>query len=71
MAAGIDEVKKRCPSQLELKPTDSVACRHSVVGRGESEHKAQTSNQLVLTLPVAKKRSIDRPIRTESTEITD
>ncbi len=25
-------------SQLELEPTDGEACRHSLVGRGESEH---------------------------------
>ncbi len=32
----------------------------------------QTANQLVPTSPVAKKRSVDQPIRTESTEsITD
>ncbi len=40
----------------------------TVVGRGESEHKAFTANQLVPMSPVAKKRSIDQPIRTGSTE---
>ncbi len=42
-----------------------------MVGRGESEHEA-TANQLIQTSPVAKKRSVDQPIRTESTEnVTD
>ncbi len=40
-------------------PSDGVACRHSVASRGESERKARTANQLILTLPVAKKRSMD------------
>ncbi len=49
-----------------------MACRFSVVGRGESERKARAANQLALTSPVAKKRSVDRPIRTESIEsVTD
>ncbi len=44
----------------------------TVVGRGGSNRKERTANQLVLTSPVAKKFSIDRPIRTESTEsVTD
>ncbi len=46
---------KTGPSQLELEQTDGVARRHSVIGRGESERKAQTANQLVPTSPVAKK----------------
>ncbi len=55
------------PSQLELELTDSVTCRRSIVGRGESEHKAGTTYQLVPTSPAAKKRSVVQPIRTEST----
>ncbi len=52
--------------------TDGVACRHSVVRRGESKRKAQTVNQLVVTSPVATKRSVERSISTESTEsVTD
>ncbi len=44
----------------------------TVVGRGESERKAQTTDQLVLTSPVVKERGADQPIRTESTEsVTD
>ncbi len=44
----------------------------SVVGRGESEREARTANQLVPTSPVAKTHSVDRPVRTESTEnVTD
>ncbi len=44
----------------------------TVVGRGESEHKAQIANKLVPKSPITKKHSVDRPIRTESTEsITD
>ncbi len=35
--------------------------------RGESERKARTANQLILMSSVAKNRSIDRLIRTEST----
>ncbi len=38
MAAGTVAAEQSGPFQLKLKPTDSVACRHSVVGRGESEH---------------------------------
>ncbi len=49
---------------------DGVACRHSVVSRDESKCKAQTANQLILTSPVAKRFSIDRPVRTKSTEST-
>ncbi len=46
--------------------------RHSVVGRDESECKTRTAYQLMPTSPVAKKRSVDRPIRTERTEsVTD
>ncbi len=64
--------EKTGPSQLELEPADGVACGNSVVGRGESERKARTANQLIPTSPVAKKRSIDWPIRTESKEsVTD
>ncbi len=37
-------------------------------GRGESEHKTRTANQLDLMSPVAKKHSVDQPIRTESPE---
>ncbi len=60
------------PSQLELQSTDGVACRHSVVSRGESEHKARTTNQLMLMSSVTKERNVDRSIRTESTEsVTD
>ncbi len=55
-------------SQLELEPTDGVACRCSVVSRSESERKAQTANQLIPKSPVTKKLSLYRPIRTESTE---
>ncbi len=40
----------------------------TVVGRGKSERKAQTANQLVPRSPVAKKDIVDWPIRTESTE---
>ncbi len=59
-------------SKLELKLTDGVTRRHSVVSRGKSERKTQTVNQLVPTSPVAKKCSLERPIRTESTEsVTD
>ncbi len=44
----------------------------AVVGRGESEGKAQTTNQLKPVSPIAEKCSTDQPIRTESTEsITD
>ncbi len=51
---------------------EGVTYRHSVVGRGESERKAQTANQLIPMSPVAKKRSVDWPVRTESTEsVTD
>ncbi len=65
-------VESTNPSQLELEPTDGVACRHSVFGGGESERKARTANQLVLMSPVAKKHGEDQPIRTGSTEsITD
>ncbi len=35
----------------------------TVVGRGESEHKTQTAKQLIPMSPVAKKHSVDRPIR--------
>ncbi len=43
-----------------------------VVGRDKSERKAQTANQLVPTSPVARKRSVDQPITTKSTEgVTD
>ncbi len=50
------------PSQLELEPTDGVACRHSVV----------SSQSVALRSPVALTRSVDRQIRTESTEsVTD
>ncbi len=70
MVAGKVAAELTGPSQLELEPTDCVACRHSVFGRGNS--KAQTANQLPPTSPVTKRRSVDRPIRTESTEsITD
>ncbi len=55
------------PSELEYELTD-VACRHSVVNRGESECKVQQAKQLVVTSPVTMKCSVDRPIRTESTE---
>ncbi len=59
-------------SQLSAELTDGIASRHSVVGRGESAHKAPTAILLVPTSPVTEKRSVDRPIRTESTEsITD
>ncbi len=63
-------------SKLVLLSSNSnrltVSLADTVVGRGESEHKAQTANQLVPTSPVAKKRSVDQPIRTESTEsVTD
>ncbi len=55
-----------------MEPTDGVAFRHSVVCRGESERKALTAKQLILMSPVAKKCSVDRPIRTERTEsVTD
>ncbi len=55
-------------TQLKL----GVACRHSVVGRGESELKARAANQLVSMSPVVKKRRVDQPIRTESAEsVTD
>ncbi len=30
-------------SQLELEPTDSDACRHSVGSRDESEHMVRTA----------------------------
>ncbi len=47
-------------------------CRLQTLSKGESEHKAQTANQLIPTSPVAKKRGIDWPVRTESIEsITD
>ncbi len=60
------------PSQLELKPTDGVTCRHSVVGRGKSEHQVRIANQLVPATPVTKKCSINQPIRTQGIEsITD
>ncbi len=53
-------------SRLTLSLDDTV------VSRGESERKAQTANQLVAMSPVAKKRSVDQPVRTERTEsITD
>ncbi len=53
-----------------VEPTDGVACRHSVVSRGESECKARTANQL--ETDVTKKHSIDRLIGTESAEsVTD
>ncbi len=38
--AGKVAAEQTGPSQLELKPTDGVTCRHSVVVRGESERKA-------------------------------
>ncbi len=61
--AGKVAVEWTCPSQLE--PTDGV-------DRVKSEHKAETANQLVMTSPVTKKRTVDQPIRTESTErVTD
>ncbi len=38
----------------------------------ESEHKARKANQFVPTSPVTKKHSVDRPVRTKSTEsVTD
>ncbi len=40
----------------------------TLVGRVESEQKTQTAHQLAQMSTVAKKRSIDRPIRTASTE---
>ncbi len=59
-------------SHLEPEPTNNVAERYSVVGRDELYRKAKTANQLVPTSPVAKKHSVDWPIRTESTEsVTD
>ncbi len=39
---------------------DGVACRHSGVGKSESEHEARTANLLVLLSPVTKKRGVDR-----------
>ncbi len=64
--AGKATAESTGPSQLKLEPTDGVACRHFVVvvGRGESEHKARTANQLVPTSLTAKKHSLDRTIRT-------
>ncbi len=57
---------------LRWCPTDGVACRHFVVGRGESECTAQAAYQVVMMCPVAKKCSLDPRIRIESTEsITD
>ncbi len=44
MVAGKVAAEWTGPSQLELKPTDGVACRHSVVGRGESEHSELISS---------------------------
>ncbi len=47
-------------------------CRESCSGLNWSERKEQIANQLVPMSPVAKKCSVDRPIRTESTEsVTD
>ncbi len=37
MVSGKVAAEQTGPSQLELEPTDAVACRHSVVTRGESE----------------------------------
>ncbi len=60
------------PTESLQATTDGVACRHSVVGRGESECKAQTANQLLPTSPMTQEHSIDQWIKTESTEsITD
>ncbi len=59
MVAGKVEAESNGPSQLQLEPNDGVACKHSVVGRGGSEHMARRDNQLVLELLVAKKCSID------------
>ncbi len=36
-SAGKVAAEQTDPSQFELKPTDCVACRHSVVDRGKSE----------------------------------
>ncbi len=72
MVAGKVAAKQTRLSLLALEPADGVACRQSVVGKGESVCKAQTTNQLVPTSPATKKRSVDRPIRTEITEcVTD
>ncbi len=65
MVAGKVAAGQTSPSQLELELTDGVACRRSVVGRGESERKAQTANQLIPTLPVAETQSVDWGIRRE------
>ncbi len=44
----------------------------TLVSRDESERKAQIANQLLLTSPWAKKRSVDWLVMTQSTEsITD
>ncbi len=62
--AGKVTAEETGPSQLKIEPT--------LVSRGESERKAQTANQLVQTSPVTMRSSVDRPIRTESTEsVTD
>ncbi len=58
--------KVAAESQHELELTDCVACKDFIVGRGEPEPKARTANQLVLTLSIANKCRVDRPIRTES-----
>ncbi len=55
-------------SQLELEPTDGIACRHAVVGRGQSECKEQTAYHLVPMPAVAKKFTVDLPVREVSTE---
>ncbi len=48
--------------------SDSVACRHSVVGRGKLDCQTRTANQLLSMSLVAEKCSIEQPIRTETTE---
>ncbi len=58
-----DAAKKTGPSQVELELTD---CHFQTLC--ESSSKARTAHQIVPLLSVAKKHSIDQPIKTESTE---
>ncbi len=64
MIAGTVAVDKTGPSQLKLEPTDSVA-EGTLLLAEVSESITQTANQLALTSPVTKKRSVEEPIRTE------
>ncbi len=68
--------KSSCPTETKRESRSTVNWSISARAWGdwqdEWELKARTANQFVLTSPVAEKCSVDRPIRTESTEsVTD